>query len=77
MFNAEVRAMLGEVITSWQVIVATVILVIYISIVRSVGRVNRTRKLNIPKLSKASSLPSAPDENSSDDDLGLEESAED
>ena len=77
MFNEEVRAMLGEVITSWQVIAATVILIIYISIVKSVGRVNRPRRLNIPKLSKASGLPSAPAADSSKDDLGLEESIED
>ena len=76
MFNEEVRSMLGEVITSWQVIVATVIILIYISIVRSVGKLTRSRRHNIPKPPKVSGLPPSPAEDSSDDDLGLEESTE-
>ncbi|MCL2069603.1 MAG: hypothetical protein FWH19_01280 [Treponema sp.] len=41
MFNAELRQLLWEVIRSWQIIVVTIVLVIYISIIRNVGSSQR------------------------------------
>ena len=77
MFSDEVKKMLVEVITSWQVIAVTVALVIYISIVNSVARLNR-RRTQIPPVPKekkkaldAIPPPSAPA--AGDDELGLEE----
>jgi hypothetical protein len=72
MFSDEVKKLFFQVITSWQVIVVTVVLVIYISIVNSVARLNRRRPRKIARMPKkkpeASAAPSG-----DDDDLGLEE----
>ena len=77
MFNEEIRAMLAEVITSWQVIAATIVLVIYLTIVKNVASVyHRHRLPPIPKVKKEKTpAPSAPDPDDSDD-LGLEEDLE-
>ena len=77
MFSDEVRSMLLEVISSWQVIAVTVVLVIYISIVKSVARTRRTRRISASKpkkkIFKKRSAPSTPAK-SKTDELGLEES---
>ena len=80
MFSNEVKKMLLEVITSWQVITVTVVLIIYIFIVNSVARLyRRSRPREIPPIPKekpeGSTGPSAPAP-SADDDLGLEEKEE-
>ena len=69
MFNAEIREMLAEVIRSWQVIVVTVVILIYISIVRKVARLDiSARRRSEPKKRKPKkekvedSLPSESDE---------------
>ena len=82
MFSAEVRAMLAEVITSWQVIAVTVVLVIYITIVRSVARISYRRRppSSMPKVrgSKSSSADSGPAPGPDDsDELILEENTDD
>jgi hypothetical protein len=73
MFSDEVKKLFIQVISSWQVIVVTVVLVIYISIVNSVARLNRRRRPRqiapMPREKpEASAAPSG-----DDDDLGLEE----
>jgi len=55
MFSGEIRRMLVQVITSWQVIAVTVVLVIYISVVNYVARIYNpgSRGSHIPLLPKA------------------------
>ena len=43
MFNAEVRALLVQVITSWQVVAVTVVIIIYFSLVSYVAKVYHHR----------------------------------
>jgi hypothetical protein len=54
MFSSEVRRMLLQVITSWQVIAVTIVLVIYLFIVNYVARLNKrsSRGSLIPKNKK-------------------------
>ena len=72
MFSGEIRKMLLEVITSWQVWSVTVVLVVYIFIVNYVARIQnrRSRSPLFPK-SKAPA-PEAP-AHSGSDDLELDE----
>jgi len=77
MFTGEVRELLAQVITSWQVLAITVVLVIYISLVNYVARMRsrpgkpskskRKGKITKPKFT------SAPEIVSDDDELVLEE----
>ena len=72
MFSSEIRKLLLEVVTSWQVIAVTVVLVIYIFIVNSVAKI-RHRSSSwqpIPKTKPGKNEIPAPSES---DDLGLEE----
>jgi len=80
MFTEEVRMMLIQVISSWQVLAATVVLVLYVFLVNYVARIYR-RSGNIPKLllprmksrsSRSHASQIAPSES---DELGLEEQA--
>jgi len=79
MFNEEIRNMLIQVITSWQVIAVTVALVFYIFIVNSVARLYRRRRHSeIPPMPKEkkeplNTAPPSPDTVQDDDELGLEE----
>ena len=78
MFTEEVKNLLFQVITSWQVIAVTVVLIIYVFIVRSVARLYRGRRQRkIPILPKekpqAASAPVPAASSGGDDDLGLEE----
>ena len=73
MFGAEIRSMLIEVITSWQVLVITVIIVFYFFLVSYASKTHqpRPRKAHMPRKKKAEKPASpAPD---GTDELGLEE----
>jgi len=57
MFSSEVRRMLLQVITSWQVIAVTIVLVIYLFIVNYVARLNKRNSRRsgislVPKIKK-------------------------
>ena len=76
MFNAEIKKMLVQVITSWQVLVVTGVLVVYIFLVNSVARIyhRRPRQPSMPKVkSKPSEAPSSVVTPSNSDELDLEE----
>ena len=78
MFSAEVRKLLLEVISSWQVITVTLILILYVFIVNSVARLysRRSRHSFFPKPIPSSSKAESPlaDEGESEE-LDLEEEA--
>ena len=68
MFNDEIRKMLVEVISSWQVLAVTAALVIYFGLVNYAARVYRKkRRPRMPKIK-----PEAQTETATDD-LGLED----
>ena len=77
MFTGDVRSMLVQVLTSWQVLAATVVLIFYIFLVNYVANLrNRPgkpskfkRKRKIPK----PQFPSAPEIVPGDDELGLDD----
>ena len=74
MFNAEVRAMLVEVLTSWQVIAVTVVILIYISIVRKAARIYIFGGMGSePKRRKVKAAKADIPPPSESDDLGLEQ----
>ena len=78
MFSAEIRSLLAEVITSWQVLAVTGVLIIYIFLVNYVARIHqRPRHFSMPGIKKSKAkkapVPSAPEPVSDDDELGLEE----
>ena len=75
MFSKELFGLLIKVITSWQVIAVTVVLVIYFTLVSYVARLYRPRKMDFsfstkPKKEKPKAVQMP--ETSADDDLGLE-----
>ena len=73
MFSSEIRRMLAEVITSWQVLAVTVVLVIYIFLVNSVARIYKRRRAPfMPKIKKNAASQEASDS----EDLELEEKVE-
>jgi hypothetical protein len=80
MFSQELRKLLIQVITSWQVLAATGVLILYVFLVNFVSRIyRRSRSIPMPvtgkgKKAAASSEP-AP-EQTGDDELGLEENEE-
>ena len=77
MFTGDVRSVLAQVITSWQVLAATIVLIFYIFLVNYVARLRdcpakpskSRRKRRIPK----PKFDSAPEIVSDDEDLGLED----
>ena len=74
MFSEEVKNLLVEVITSWQVLAVTVVLIIYVFIVNSVARLHhRPRHLPLPRAAKARSKSTEAPAPSEADELGLEE----
>ena len=82
MFNEEVRGLLVQVITSWQVIAVTIVLVIYMFLINYVAKIyyNRPGPPSMPKKKKSKSAApeaSAPSPTSDDDELGLEEASPD
>ena len=80
MFSSEVRRMLIQVISSWQVIAVTIVLIIYILIVKYVARIynrgtRRSGNSNMPLIPKDKKKKSEKPVHSETDDLGLEEEA--
>jgi hypothetical protein len=84
MFSAEVRSMLAQVITSWQVIAVTVVFVIYVSLVKYVSRIHhrrsrdtfmpRSRKKSEPAETAAPPPPApVPAAKTESEEMGLEE----
>ena len=73
MFSEEIRALLLQVITSWQVLAVTVFLLIYISIVNYVARIYYRRSRKPPKPKKVKQEAPEMMAPSDDDELGLEE----
>ena len=80
MFDAEVRSMLFQVLTSWQVLIITILLILYISLVsyaartrRSSGKSPGTKRKK--KSAKAKS-DSAPEIVMDDSGLGLEDATD-
>jgi len=78
MFSDEIKRLLFQVISSWQVLVVTGILIVYIFIVNNVARIyhRRPRRMEKPKKAKpvkqeAAEVPEP--EASENDELGLEE----
>jgi hypothetical protein len=78
LFSDELKALLIEVITSWQVLTATGVIIVYIFLVRSVANIyRRKRPLSFsPGKEKASKEKAKAVEPSDDDDLGLEEKSD-
>ena len=74
MFNAEIREMLFEVLKSWQVWAVTIVILLYITIVRKVARIHSTG-LRIPSMKKIRAKRKKDEviTPSDSDDLGLEE----
>jgi len=55
MFNSEVRNLLIQVITSWQVLAVTVVLIIYVFLVNHVAKLYHRRRIPpmiMPKIKK-------------------------
>jgi hypothetical protein len=78
LFSDELKSLLIQVITSWQVLVVTGILIIYVFLVRYVARLyRRSRPLSFSpkKKEKAPDGEEARDIEPSGDDLGLEETS--
>ena len=78
MFGEEVRSMLVQVITSWQVLAATIVIIIYLSLVSYVVKFHdRPRRAPKPKGKKdkkaAAPPPPAKDEPGVEDGLPIEE----
>jgi len=77
MFSEGLFTLLIKIISSWQVIVITIALLVYLNIVFYVSRAYhrpRVKKVRVKKKPKAEELPAAPKEGaSSNDELGLEE----
>ena len=74
MFGEEVKKLLIQVISSWQVLVVTVVLIIYAFIVNYAARTHRRsyRSRRMPKVKAKEVIPEAPAP-SENDELGLEE----
>ena len=79
MFNSEIRKLILDVITSWQVLAVTGVLIVYVFIVNSVARLYRRRPkpLSMPKIKKVkpAKAEAGPDSQaaSGQDDLEFEE----
>jgi len=73
MFNADVRDLLLQVFTSWQVLVVTLVIVLYFFLINYVANVyyHRARKAPMPKKKKAQKEEGPVVD--AKDDLGLEE----
>jgi hypothetical protein len=77
LFSDELKSLLIQVITSWQVLAATGVLIVYVFLVRYVARLyRRSRPVSFsPKKEKAGREEAKGVEPSDDDDLGLEETS--
>jgi len=76
MFTKEFFEFLGKIITSWQVIVVSVVLVIYFSLVSYVARIHHHRRWSFHSKSKKDKPQKVTEElltgSDDDDSLGLE-----
>jgi hypothetical protein len=78
MFSGEMIRLIAGVVSSWQVIAATVALVLYFMLVSYVARLYHSPRTNFsfdakPKKGKAESPAAEVPADSGEDDLGLEE----
>ncbi|MCL2601240.1 MAG: hypothetical protein FWD91_00345 [Treponema sp.] len=77
MFSEEIRTLLVQVITSWQVIAVTVVLILYISLLNYATNnghnAGRSFGAKRKKKSSKAKLAAAPEVVSDDSGLGLEE----
>ena len=74
MFSDEIKKLLFQVITSWQVLTVTVVLVLYVFLVNYVARTHHHRRqFSLPKAKKSAAAAPAPSAPSETDELGLEE----
>ncbi|MDR1287658.1 MAG: hypothetical protein LBK08_08635 [Treponema sp.] len=81
MFSREMLLIFAEVLTSWQVILAAVIVLLYISLVNYVARLSRRSSFSMrmgkakkkKKEKPAEAAPEADSEEAENDELGLEE----
>ena len=75
MFNEEVRRLLVQVVSSWQVWAVTIVLVLYITVVNRVAKIYYKTKRRDPPKSKAKSKAETPKTPApaETDDFGLEE----
>ena len=75
MFSDELKKLLVQVITSWQVLVVTGVLVIYVFLVNFVARIHyRSKSFSMPKVKRKKSAEAAvPAPVSDSEELGLEE----
>ena len=72
MFSDEIKKMLVQVITSWQVIAVSAVIIIYIFMVNYVARLHhRPRHPSMPKI-KAETPETIDSQGSDTEDLGLE-----
>jgi heme/copper-type cytochrome/quinol oxidase subunit 2 len=81
MFGAEMREMLVQVVTSWQVLVVTIFLLLYVSLVKYVAKTRRRRYENHPSSPRRKKKfarvaeSKGPEIVSGDDELGLEDTS--
>ena len=73
MFSEEVRKLLAEVLSSWQVLAVTVVLIIYIFLVNYVARLHHRRRRPSMPIVKPEATEAAAPAGSDSDELGLEE----
>ena len=75
MFSAEFRSLLVEIITSWQVLAVTFVIILYISLINYVARThnNRPRKAPLPKSKKKKNEKTEGPVVAESDELGLED----
>ena len=75
MINGELRELILQVIKSWQVIVVTVAVLLYILLVNYVSRNHyraRSSSTRLPKPKKVKAQAPAPEEAADDSELGLD-----
>jgi hypothetical protein len=72
----EIRALLGQVIGSWQVIAAAFVLIVYFKLVTYVANVRRRRRPRpLPKIRRSKAKSAGTHEETFTDDLGLEDNS--
>jgi hypothetical protein len=78
MFSKEMLSFLIKVITSWQIIVVTVVLILYFTLVSYVAQLYHVKRSDFsfdskPKKAKKEKAPVEAVPEGDDDDLGIEE----
>ena len=72
MFDSELRSLIFQVITSWQVIVVTIVILLYFALINFVIKSRRHRVPSPPKAGKKAK-EAVQEEQVDDSELGLEE----